>query len=142
MPLISITRLRLRSIRFLPLFFVHVMKTRAQLKGAAGFIAGALLNDRDRTFWTMTMWQGQSDMMRYMTHGAHSKVMPRLAHWCDEASVVHWVADQSGLPKWNEADRRMRAEGRPSKLQRPSVHHADLTYRTPRTSLGLAITPD
>jgi Domain of unknown function (DUF3291) len=139
MAFLSVTRLRLRSAYHLPMFFVHVWKTRAQLQGAEGFIQGALLNDRERTFWTMTLWREQGDMQRYMTQGAHGKVMPKLALWCDEASVVHWNMDSLVLPDWHEADRRMRAEGRSSRLPKPSRHHADLSYAPPRTTLTLPI---
>ncbi len=60
--------------------------------------------------------------------------MPRLMVWCDEASVVHWEQAETTLPTWAEADARMRAEGRPSKVRHPSSSHADLSYRTPGTT--------
>ena len=132
MAFVSITRLRIRSIRFMPSFAIHALTTSAQAKRAEGFIAGSLLPDRRFTFWTMTLWHAQADMRRYIASGGHRKAMPKLIHWCDEASIVHWQQDGRELPDWLEADRRMRAEGRPSKVRHPTADHADLRYAPPR----------
>jgi uncharacterized protein DUF3291 len=141
MPFMSITRLRIRSIRFLPAFALHTLHSRNQVRHAPGFQGGSLLVDRALTFWTMTAWDGEDSMRRYMTAGAHRIVMPRLLDWCDEASVVHWTQPETALPSWAEADRRMRESGRPSKVRHPSPQHATLTYRTPRLTGAGPIRP-
>lgn len=141
MVFVSITRLRIRSLRFMPKFIVHFMRTGRQTRRASGFLDGSLLADRKRTFWTMTLWRDQSNMRNYMTNGAHLKAMPKLLDWCDEASVVHWTQDVPIGPGWVEADRRMRAEGRPSKVRNPSLNHADLAYDPPRTAGAVLIRP-
>ncbi len=117
MPFVSVTRLRIRAFRFLPGFALHAVRTRSQVRRAPGFAGGAILADRGWTFWTLTAWSDEADMRRYILAGAHREAMTRLAHWCDEASVVHWTQAEAGLPCWMEADRRMRAEGRPSKVR-------------------------
>ena len=134
--LLSVTRLRVRSVRFMPFFAVETMRALRQVRSAAGFQDGALLPDRRWAFWTMTMWDGAESMRRYMTAGAHKVAMPKLMEWCDEASVVHWEQAESALPTWEEADRRMRLEGRVSKVKHPSGEHAGLRYRVPRTTGG------
>src|SRR4051812_34590206 len=48
---------------------------------------------------------------------------------------------EEGLPSWDDADKRMRENGRPSKVRNPSPRHADLTYRSPRTFLAGPIQP-
>jgi len=136
MPFISITRLRVRSIRFIPGFALHTLESLRQVRSAGGFQDGALLADRSLTFWTMTAWNSEESMRRYMTAGSHKKAMPKLMDWCDEASVVHWEQRQAVLPSWTEADRRMRAEGRASKVRKPSPQHATLSYRAPRLTRG------
>jgi Domain of unknown function (DUF3291) len=141
MPFISVTRLRVRSILFLPLFGLHTFHALRQVRSAAGFQDGSLLADRSWTFWTMTAWDSQESMKRYMTAGSHKKAMPRLLDWCDEASVVHWDQTENVLPSWTEADTRMRANGRPSKVRYPSAQHATLTYRAPRLTRGGPIRP-
>ena len=140
MAFVSVTRLRLRSLRFLPGFAVHAIASLRQCRRADGFIAGSLLPDRRSTFWTMTVWHDQAAMRAYMTDGSHRAAMPRLMRWCDEASIVHWTCDDAVPPDWVEADRRMRAEGRPSKVRRPSVAHESLAFAAPRLSRATAIT--
>ena len=78
-------------------------------------------------------------MRAYMTSGDHRAVMPHLLDGCDEASVVHWEQPDDILPKWPEADRRMRAEGRPSKVRNPSAVHAALSFDAPRTTAAAPI---
>lgn len=136
---VSLTRLRLRSVRYLPLFTIYTLRSLRQVKKAPGFQSGALLPDRSWTFWTLTAWEDAESMRRYMVSGAHKTAMPHLMHWCDEASVAHWEQEGSVLPSWEEADRRMRESGRPSKVNHPSPEHAGLDYRRPRTTGGGAI---
>ena len=141
MVFVSITRLRIRSLRFMPQFLVQTFRTGRQTKRASGFLDGSLLADRQRTFWTMTLWRDQGDMRAYVTSGAHLKAMPKLLDLCDEASVVHWTQDDPIAPDWLEADRRMRTEGRPSKVRNPSPSHRDLAYDPPRTAGAVPIKP-
>ena len=133
MPFISLTRLRIRSIRFLPFFFIHTTRSMRQVRRAPGFLAGAFLPDKHFTFWTMTAWDSEESMRQFMISGAHKAAMTHLIHWCDEASVTHWTQPESSLPSWQEADRRIRESGRPSKVKHPSPNHASLTYKAPRT---------
>ena len=132
MTFVSVTRLRIRSIWFMPLFAWDTLRSLRQVKRAVGFQEGSLLPDRRFTFWTMTAWDSRESMRRYMTSGAHKAAMPMLMKWCDEASVVHWEQADEKLPTWAEADRRMRTEGRISKVQHPSAGHAGLRYEEPR----------
>src|SRR6202451_859261 len=141
MPLISITRLRVRSIRFLPSFVLYAYRSLRQAKASSGFQGGGLLADRSWTFWTMTAWDNQESMRRFMTTGSHSAAMPHLLDWCDEASVVHWDQPEASLPSWVEADKRMREGGRPSKVRNPSPQHATLSYRAPRVRASGSIRP-
>ena len=141
MPFVSLTRLRLRSVRFLPFFAVHTMRANRQVRRAPGFLTGALLADRNWTFWTLTAWDSPQSMRQYMTTGDHKTAMPHLMHWCDEASVTHWEQPEATLPTWLEADRLMRSTGRISKVRHPGPHHATLTYATPRTTRGGPIHP-
>jgi len=141
MPFVSITRLRIRSFWFMPLFAVYTQRSLRQVKAATGFHAGGLLPDRKNTFWTMTLWDSMESMRRYITAGAHKAAMPKLMRWCDEASVAHWDQDDHALPSWEEADRRMRGEGRISKVRYPSPHHADMTFDEPRVSRGVTFQP-
>jgi len=145
MPFISLTRLRIRSIRFMPAFLLHAIRSRNQVRRAPGFLTGALLPDKDWTFWTMTAWDSEESMRQFMISGSHKAAMPHLVQWCDEASVAHWTESETldpipqTLPSWSEADQRMRFLGRPSKIKHPSPNHASLTYKAPRTTRSAKI---
>ena len=141
MPCISVTRLRVRSVRFLPAFALDAIRTGRQVAAASGFRRGSLLNDRLWTFWTLTAWDSEASMRSYMTNGPHRVAMPKLMDWCDEASVLHWDQPEDTLPDWPEAALRMRAAGRPSKVRHPSAAHASLDFRWPCTALAAPIRP-
>src|ERR1700730_8434496 len=89
MPCVSITRLRLRSWRFLPMFAWYTLRSSRQAGRAEGNLASKLLRDRRNTFWTSTLWTGEAAMKGFMISGFHGKAMRMLAEWCDEAAVVH-----------------------------------------------------
>ena len=141
MTFVSITRLKVRSIRFLPSFVLYTYRSLRQVRGSSGFQGGGLLAHRSWTFWTMTAWDNHESMRRFMTAGAHKAAMLGLLDWCDEASVVHWDQPDAALPSWSEADQRMRASGRASKVRNPSPQHATLSYRAPRLTRGGPIRP-
>lgn len=136
MPFVSVTRLRVRSLRFLPGFFYHAVRTQRQVCSAAGFRGGSLLPDARWTFWTLTVWDSAEAMRAYMLAGAHGKAMPKLMRWCDEASVVHWDTAVDIIPDWEEAEARMRSEGRASRLRHPSPDHQGLSFSPPRALTG------
>jgi hypothetical protein len=141
MAFIGVTRLRVRSIRFLPAFATHFLRTRNQVRQAPGFRVGSVLPDRHWTFWTMTAWDSQESMRNYVTTTPHRTTMPYLLDWCDEASVVHWDQSQDALPSWSEAHRRMCESGRSSRVRNPSPQHATMNYPPPRTVAATTITP-
>jgi heme-degrading monooxygenase HmoA len=130
-PLVAITRLRVRSWRFLPFFFVAATRAGRQAAGAPGNLGAAVLNDARRTFWTMTSWHDEAAMRAFMLADPHRAAMRKLLEWCDEASVVHWSQDGPELPTWIEAHRRMLAEGRRSKVNHPSPAHLAFTIPAP-----------
>jgi hypothetical protein len=134
MAFVSVTRLRIRTWQFLPGFALAALRSRNEARRAPGYRNGSLLPDRQLTFWTLTLWTSEAAMRAFMTAGAHRAAMPKLRRWCDEASVVHWDQTDETLPGWEEANRRMRADGRPSSIAHPSPAHAAMTYREPRLS--------
>jgi quinol monooxygenase YgiN len=123
MKLISVTRLRLRSVRFLPAFFWFAWKSVQQARQTKGNLKTKLVQDANLTFWTITAWEDEAAMRSFMMTGAHHQAMPKLLNWCDEASVVHWLQETDELPNVAEAHRRMVTEGRVSKVRHPSPNH-------------------
>jgi hypothetical protein len=124
MPIASITRLRLRSLRFTPLLLWRAFRSLQQVQRTDGCIAADVRTIRGRVFWTRTVWRDQQAKLAFMTSGSHAIAMRKLPHWCDEASLVHWEQASSKLPDWSEAETRLRVSGRTSRVRHPSPAHA------------------
>jgi hypothetical protein len=139
--IVSVTRLRLRSIRFLPRLYWETRKIRRSLEKAPGFLGGKLLADRKCTFWTMSMWKDMDSMRAFRNSGVHAAVVPNIDKWCSEASVVHWEMKDGRLPCWKEAHRRMTEAGKPSPLKFQSADHKGRMVREPCTANWRNIVP-
>src|SRR5689334_22075303 len=125
MPLISLTRLRLRSFRFMLPFAWQSHRISRQAEHTPGFVAGMVYGAPLRlTFWTATVWESETVMRGFRGAGIHQAAMSKLGNWCDEASVVHWNQPGSEVPDPDIALRRLQNEGRPLHVRFPSPDHA------------------
>ena len=131
----SVTRLKLRSWLTLPQFLLMALRSNAQAACTPGFRAGQLLVDRGNTFWTLTTWDDDEAVKRFMFAGAHAQVMPKLMTWCDEASLARWPHDDQTLPSWDVAHAKLHEVGRASRVKFPSPRHKDLAFPPPRTTI-------
>ena len=136
MPFISITRLRVRSWRFLPSFFVQAVLAARQARAAAGNLSVSVLREAGNVFWTRTLWDSESSMRSYLFAGAHHRVMPKLLEWCDEAAVAHWTRESPQPPNWQEAHRQPVTIGRPSKVRHPSQAQRQYQISAPKVLPG------
>jgi len=130
--LVSVTRLRVRSVRYLPAFFWKTIFIQRQVIHAPGFAGGRLLNDVGWTFWTLTAWENEQAMKAFRGAAPHAKAMPRLIDWCDEASYAHWAQSGDTLPSWPEAHARLVRDGRLSRVSHPSPNHNARHFPEPR----------
>src|SRR5580658_2106265 len=132
MPLISVTRLRVRSCTVLPQFLWDTFKSARQVQRSSGFLGGRLLVNAPYVFWTMTAWQDEAAMNTYRTGGAHRRAMPKLLNWCDEAAVVHWTQESVEIPMWPAAHQLMLEKGKLSKVNHPSPVQASQQIPAPK----------
>jgi|SRR5277367_2610264 len=128
----SVTRLRVRLVRDLPIFLWNTFLTHQQIVRAPGFVGGRLLVDTHRTYWTLTVWENERTMKAFRGSGAHARVMPSLAGWCDEAAYAHWDVADAVLPSWPEAYERMVRDGKLSRVTNPSADHTARVFAQPR----------
>jgi len=128
----SVTRLRVRSIWYLPQFLLRTMLSQRQTVRSAGFVGGRLLVDRSLTFWTLTVWRSEQEMKKFRGAGVHAKAMRKLPLWCDEASYAHWNSEGETVATWPEAYARLVAEGKLSAVMHPSPNHEARRFREPR----------
>jgi len=134
MPVVSVTRLRVRSWYYLPAFFLRSLLITRQAKSAPGNLAMKFLNDRRNAFWTTTCWESEAAMRAFMLAPPHGPAMRKLLEWCDEAALVHWPQPGPELPAWTEAHQRLQREGRRSKVNHPSEAHANFVIAPPRAN--------
>lgn len=131
MPVVSVTRLRVRSWVYLPGFVLMSLRIVRQAKRASGNLAVKLFQDRRNAFWTCTCWESEAEMKAFMLAKPHGPTMRKLLEWCDEAALVHWSQASTELPSWSEAHRRMQREGRTSKVNHPSEAHKSFAIAPP-----------
>ena len=129
MALISLTRLRLSSLRYLPGFALYAVRSSAQAKRSPGFVGMRLLMDRGLVFWTATAWTDLASMKAYRGAGPHRIAMARLAGWCSEASVTRWEGPVASMDDWSSSHARMVADGELSHVKHPTP--AQLTRSWP-----------
>lgn len=130
--LISLTRLRLASPRFLASFLGLTFRSAWQARSASGFRGMRLLVDRPLTYWTATAWIDAASMKAFRGTGAHRLAMRRLADWCDEASVTRWAGSVESMKDWAAAHARMVAEGEQSHVAKPSAQQSARAWPRPR----------
>ena len=140
MALISLTRLRLASWRYLPGFAWYALRSSWQARRSPGFRGMALLADRRLTFWTATAWDDLASMKAYRSAGTHKAAMRHLTTWCDEASVTRWIGPVGSMGDWHAGYARMLAEGEPSYVLKPSPAQTARKWPPPRTRPPLAVT--
>ena len=137
--LVSVTRFRLRALRFLPFFMLHANRSIAQIRKSDGFLAGAVQREAGLAFWTLTVWRDAHAMRAFAASGAHRTSAPHLANWADAARVAHWLQPGCELPAWPEAVRRLREEGRSMTLRYPAVNAGEEGCTEPRIIGGMRL---
>jgi hypothetical protein len=139
MSVVSITRLRVHSWRYLPSFMLYAFRSARQATKAEGNLAAQVLNDRNKTFWTATIWTTDAAMKKFMLAGAHGHAMRKLLNWCDEVALVHWTQENEEMPTWLEACKRLQGEGRRSKVNHPSAAHIAYQFPDPIARRGIRL---
>ena len=136
MPFISVTRLRVRSWIYFPVFLLQALRSARQAAKSEGNITTRLLQESHNTFWTLSCWSSEKSMKTFILAGTHGAVMRKLVEWCDEAAVVHWSQESSDPPSWEEAHRRLQQEGRVSKVNNPSLAQNTFSVSAPNRKSG------
>ena len=96
MPVIVITRLRLRDPAFFDEFFASAVAVVEQAQGTEGNLAADVFAEANNTYWTRTAWQERSSMDGFVGNEPHLTTMGRIDDWCDEATFVDWEQPDAG----------------------------------------------
>ncbi|MBD2308752.1 hypothetical protein H6G17_25105 [Chroococcidiopsis sp. FACHB-1243] len=111
MAFVSVTRLKLRSWRYLPPFLRHSTASIYQAKAARGNLQ-VTTQRHGRDFWRLTVWEDEAVMMDFMRSAAHRDAMPKISELSESASTVYWQQESTKLPNWNEAEHILWEKGR------------------------------
>jgi len=119
--LASITRLRIRSLWFLPQFFLHTSRSGKQARSSPGCLGVNVRKTQGLTFWTLSVWESEDSLRAFLAQAPHRSAMPKLFHWCDEAAVAHWAVTTREIPDWPAATAKLLQHGRLSRVRNPSA---------------------
>lgn len=124
MPVVSVTRLRIRSWRFMPSFGLYTLRATRQAQRTPGFIGGWVGSSGHRAFWTVTVWRDEAAMRSYRDRAVHKAAMPRMLDWGDEAAMARYEQTGTESPNAAAALTDLASRGRTSKVRHPSEAHA------------------
>ena len=132
MILVSVTRLRIRSLRFLPGFAYFSLLSFIQAKRSNGCVHARAVRETGLVFWTISLREEEAAMRVYRNKGSHAVAMPKLAEWCDEATVVHWRQENEVPPTLLQAHAHLISEGKVSKVRFPTTAHGARDFSAPK----------
>ena len=131
MPLIVVTRLRLRDPAYFDDFFAAAVAVVEQAQKSAGNLGADVLAEANNTYWTRTAWQGREAMDAFVGDQPHLGTMDHIADWCDEATFIDWEQPGDDLPDWEAGYRRIVADGHQASLSHPSGAHETRDFPPP-----------
>lgn len=131
MPVIVVTRLRLRDPAFFNEFFASAVSVVEQARGTEGNLSADVLADANNTYWTRTAWRGRAEMDTFVGTEPHLTTMGRIDDWCDEAAFVDWEQPAAGPLDWQEGYRRLVADGQASSLTHGTDANQTRDYPAP-----------
>ena len=131
MPVIVVTRLRLKDPAFLDAFFESAVAVVEQATNSEGNLGADVLAEANNTYWTRTSWRDRDSMNAFVGAEPHRGTMGHIDDWCDEATFVNWEQAGAELPDWKESYERLLSEGQVASLTNPSDAHATRDFPAP-----------
>ena len=120
MPVIVVTRLRLKDPALLDEFFTDAVAAIEQAAKSKGNLGADALADANNAWWSVSAWQDRNLMQAFVNGQPHLGISARLDHYCDEATFVDWEQSSPGLPDWQTSWRHLIADGAIAELTHPS----------------------
>ena len=124
MPVIVVTRLRLKDPALFDEFFASAVAVVEQAENSEGNLGADVLAEANNTYWTRTVWQDHDLMDAFVGSDPHLRTMSRIDDWCDEATFVEWEQPAADLPDWQDGHGRLVSSGQgPSLTDATAAHH-------------------
>jgi hypothetical protein len=131
MPIIAVTRLRLRDPSLLDEFFTHAAAVLEQAMKSKGNLGADALAEAHDAWWSVTAWQQRAQMEAYVNAEPHLSTEGLLDHLCDEATFVDWEQESPELPDWPTSWRRLVADGQSAALTNQSEANEARAFPAP-----------
>jgi hypothetical protein len=130
MAIVSVTRLRLRSLRFLPGFIWYTRLSIRQARRTPGNLGVRVKKTKGLAFWTLAIWRDNQAIRAFVPASPHREAMLKLPRWCDEAAFADWEQDTADWPPWETASEKLTATGRLVSVLHPSEQQKSGTIET------------
>jgi hypothetical protein len=130
-PVVVITRLRLKDPDLLNDFFTAAVATLEQAKASDGNLAADVLADANSAWWTATAWRDRAAMQGFVGTEPHLGTMINIDTWCDEATFVDWNQDSAELPGWQASWQRLVADGQMAELTDATPENSTRAFPAP-----------
>jgi quinol monooxygenase YgiN len=131
MPVIVVTRLRLKDPALFDEFFTSAVAVTEQAQKSEGNLGADVLAEANNTYWTRTAWQDRGVMEAFVGSEPHLHTMDRISDWCDEATFVDWEQASGDMPDWQDGYERLIANGQSATLEHPTDAHRTLGFPAP-----------
>ena len=131
MPVIVVTRLRLKDPALLDEFFTAAVAAIEQAQKSDGNLGADALADAGNAWWSVSAWQDHRQMRAFVDREPHQSISARLDHYCDEATFVDWDQASPGLPDWQTSWRHLIADGRVADLTDASAANRTRDFPPP-----------
>jgi heme-degrading monooxygenase HmoA len=130
-PIIVVTRLRLRDPSLLDEFFTHAAAVLEQAMKSEGNLGTDALAEAHDAWWSVTAWDDRPHMQAYVNTDPHLSTEALLDHLCDEATFVDWEQDTPQLPDWQTSWRHLVADGYSATLTNQSEANETRAFPAP-----------
>jgi quinol monooxygenase YgiN len=131
MPIIVVTRLRLRDPSLLDEFFTHAAAVLEQAQKSEGNLGADALAEAHDAWWSVTAWQDRPQMQAYVNTDPHLSTEALLDHLCDEATFVDWEQTSPQLPDWPTGWHHLVADGHSATLTHQSETNQTRAFPAP-----------
>jgi quinol monooxygenase YgiN len=134
MPIIVVTRLRLKDPALFDEFFASAVAVVEQAQASEGNLGADVLAEVHNTYWTRTAWKDRALMDAFVGTEPHLRTMNRIGDWCDEGTFVDWEQASTDLPDWQDSYRRLVASGQAASLTHPTEANRTRDFPAPVVS--------
>ena len=131
MPVIVVTRLRLRDPALLDDFFTDAVAAIEQAQTSDGNLGADALADANNAWWSVSAWQDRNLMQAFVDAEPHLGIEKHLDRFCDEATFADWEQASPDLPAWQTSWRHLTANGKAAELTYPSVANQTRDFPPP-----------